>query len=81
MKTMTRRNYVDGFGDLVFETRRYSHGDAGEHTEDIGFLKIPDVEMVESLVRDLAGGQRSEPPASIVSPADESQTKHPTGSD
>src|SRR5438270_640660 len=55
LSNVTRREYSDGSGDLVFQelvsTSRDSHGNLRTNSTERGFLAIADVHAVEDLIR------------------------------
>lgn len=51
---LRRKQRTDGSGDLIFERKVSYDSDGDRQTTDHGFLAIPDVKMVEDMVRQLA---------------------------
>lgn len=60
----------DDTGDLVFETRRQSSSEGGEHTQRIGFFYIPDAKAVRDMVMELTAGHGIAPPPEPVPAAE-----------
>ncbi len=54
LRNLRRTQWGDGAGDLIFERQLSVDSNQQRQQTDIGFLAIPDVKNVETLVRDLA---------------------------
>jgi hypothetical protein len=59
LQSITRDQFADGSGDLIFETRTWRDSDGDRRTSRVGFFAVPDVKSVEDHIRTLA--QKSTP--------------------
>jgi hypothetical protein len=54
LQSITREEFSDGSGDIIFVTRIWRDSDGDRRTQRIGFFGIPDVKAVEEHLRALA---------------------------
>jgi hypothetical protein len=54
LQSITRDQFADGSGDLIFETRTWRDSDGDRRTSRVGFFAVPDVKSVEDHIRTLA---------------------------
>ncbi|HUS35054.1 MAG TPA: hypothetical protein VM680_06845 [Verrucomicrobiae bacterium] len=54
LQSITRDQFADGSGDIIFETRTWRDSDGDRRTSRVGFFAVPDVKTVEDHIRTLA---------------------------
>ena len=54
LTVIERRERSDGSGDLIFEKSSWRDSDGDRRTREVGFMSVPDVKLVERMVRALA---------------------------
>jgi hypothetical protein len=54
LQSITREQYPDGSGDIIFITRVWRDTDGDRRSQRIGFFGVPDVKSVEDHIRALA---------------------------
>lgn len=57
---LQRRERADGSGDLVFETQHWRDSDGDRRTREVGFIAVPEVKLVEQMVRALVATRRQD---------------------
>ena len=57
---LQRRERPDGSGDLIFETQHWRDSDGDRRTREVGFIAVPEVKLVEQMVRALAATRRQD---------------------
>jgi hypothetical protein len=54
LQSLTREQFSDGSGDIIFITRTWRDSDGDRRTQRLGFIGVPDVKAVEEHIRALA---------------------------
>ncbi|EMB15306.1 hypothetical protein [Rhodopirellula europaea] len=58
LRTVYRKQSADGSGDVIFNAKRWTDSEGTSHSEEIGFLGIPDVKSVEQLLKQMVESHR-----------------------